>query len=31
MKWDPQTERFVDDAEANRLLSLPCRAPWSLA
>jgi len=30
LKWDPQKERFIDDAEANRLLSLPYRPPWRL-
>jgi predicted dehydrogenase len=26
--WDPQTERFVDDEQANNLLSRPQRAPY---
>jgi hypothetical protein len=26
--WDPDTERFTDDAEANSLLSRPQRAPY---
>lgn len=30
LTWDPQKEEFVNDAEANRLLSLPYRAPWKL-
>ncbi len=30
LKWDPQREQFVNDDEANRLLSLPYRAPWTL-
>jgi len=28
LKWDPTKERFVDDAEANRLVLRPMRAPW---
>ncbi len=28
LQWDPNTERFVDDPEANRLLSRAPRAPW---
>jgi predicted dehydrogenase len=28
LKWDPQEEHFVDDAEANRMLSVACRPPW---
>ena len=30
LQWDPDKERFVNDAEANSLLSKPFRAPWSL-
>ena len=29
LKWDPKTERF-DDEEANKHLSYPMRAPWTL-
>ncbi len=28
IKWDPQKEQCIDDAEANRLLSRPTRGPW---
>jgi hypothetical protein len=28
LRWDPQAERFPDDAEANRLLRIAKRAPW---
>ena len=28
VRWDPQTETFVDDAEANQMLRRPYRAPW---
>ncbi|MBN2217284.1 MAG: Gfo/Idh/MocA family oxidoreductase [Pirellulales bacterium] len=28
--WNPRTERFVGDDEANRMLSSPMRAPWTL-
>lgn len=30
LKWDPQTERFANDEEANRLLSLSTRPPWHI-
>jgi len=30
VEWNPENERFVNDAEANRLLSYPMRAPWRL-
>jgi predicted dehydrogenase len=30
LRWDPVKERFVDDAEANRMLTRPMRAPWHL-
>jgi predicted dehydrogenase len=30
LRWDPKTETFLDDAEANRLLSAPMRSPWTL-
>jgi predicted dehydrogenase len=31
IKWDPEKEIIVDDAEATRLLSRDYRAPWKLA
>jgi predicted dehydrogenase len=28
LRWDPATERFVNDDDANRLLRRPMRSPW---
>jgi len=30
VRWNPQTEEFVGDPEANRMLSRPYREPWQL-
>jgi hypothetical protein len=30
LRWDAKAERFIDDAEADRWLDVPHRAPWSL-
>ena len=30
LKWNPKAERFVNDAEADALLTRPMRAPWRL-
>ena len=30
VKWDPKTERFVNNDAANRRLSRPMRSPWTL-
>lgn len=31
LTWDPKAERFVDDDQANRLLSRAIRGPWQYA
>ncbi|MDX9866544.1 MAG: Gfo/Idh/MocA family oxidoreductase [Kiritimatiellia bacterium] len=31
LKWDPVAERFLNDPEADRLLGVAYRKPWSLA
>lgn len=31
LEWNPEGERFVNDPEANRLLSRPMRGPWVLS
>jgi len=30
VQWDPERERFVNDPEADRMISRPMRAPWRL-
>jgi len=30
LRWNPETEQFVDNARANQWLSRPMRAPWRL-
>jgi predicted dehydrogenase len=30
VNWDPEREMFLDDAQANRMLARPMRAPWRL-
>ena len=30
LRWDPEREEFVDDDQANRMLSRPMRSPWQL-
>jgi hypothetical protein len=30
LQWNPQQESFVNDAEANRWLERPKRAPWNV-
>ncbi len=31
LRWDPRTEQIVGDDEAARMLSRPCRPPWTIA
>jgi len=30
LRWDPDREEFIDDVDANRMLSRPQREPWRL-
>jgi predicted dehydrogenase len=30
LRWDPDKEQFVNDAQASRMLSRPMRSPWRL-
>lgn len=30
LRWDPEKETFLDDEQANRMLSRPMRGPWHL-
>jgi predicted dehydrogenase len=30
LKWDPEHERFINDDQANRMISRPMRSPWNL-
>ena len=30
LTWDPATEQFIDDREANQMLTRPMRSPWHL-
>ena len=31
LRWNPEAERFVDDAEADAMLSRKQREPWTIA
>ena len=31
LRWDPKTEQFIKDDEANKMLNYPHRAPWTIS
>ena len=31
LKWNPDTEEFVNDEQANRMIAKPMRSPWKLS
>ena len=30
LRWDPQKEEFINDDQANRMLTRPMRSPWKV-
>ncbi|MHC4106264.1 MAG: gfo/Idh/MocA family oxidoreductase, partial [Planctomycetota bacterium] len=30
LRWNPEKEQFINDEQANRMLSRPMRSPWYL-
>ncbi|MFH1882830.1 MAG: hypothetical protein ABIL62_08990 [Planctomycetota bacterium] len=30
LRWDPENEKFINDAQADRMLKRPTRSPWRL-
>jgi len=30
LRWNPETERFIGDPQADAMIARPMRAPWTL-